>query len=344
MASDRTTEVDKSPWPKVVMMSVLLTALIAVLGIAFAWPAVRSSVHDVPIAVAGPATAAGQVTAALEQRMPGAFDVTVVADTAAAKAAILDRDVYGAIDVSAGAPQVLTAGAASPFVAQVLQQVAAGLAPAPGAATTTKVTDVVPLPADDPRGAGLSSGALPMIMGGLLAALLLTNLVRGTWRKVSAALGFAVLGGLALTAVLQFWLGSLTGDYAANAGVVALSVAAISLTLLGLESLLGFAGFGLGAALMMVIGNPLSGLTSAPELLPGWSGTVGQLLPPGAAGSLLRSTAFFDGAGAAGHIVVLGVWIGVGVVLCVLSGMRRARAATTSGTATQSERAMATVS
>lgn len=93
-------------------------------------------------------------------------------------------------------------------------------------------------------------------MGGLLAALLLTRLVRGGVRRVTGALASAVTGGLAVAAILQFWFGSLDGSYAANTGAIALTVAAIALTILGLESLLGYVGLGLGAATMMLIGNP----------------------------------------------------------------------------------------
>ncbi|MGA5196550.1 hypothetical protein [Streptomyces exfoliatus] len=51
------------------------------------------------------------------------------------------------------------------------------------------------------------------------------------------------------------------------------------------------AGFGLGAVVVMFLGNPLSGVASGPHWLPdGWV-TVGQLLPPGASGSLLRANA-----------------------------------------------------
>lgn len=317
-----------SPWTTVGAAVALLTLAISVLLTAFAWPSVRSSVHDVPIAVAGPAAAAEQVERALEQRLPGAFVVTRVDATAAAERLIADREVYGAIDVTAGAPRVLTASAGSAPVAQSLQGVATALAQAQGGGPVVAVRDVVALPADDPRGAGLAAAALPLVMGGLLAAVLLTSLVRGAARRITGALAFAVTGGLGVAAILQFWFGSLGGSYAANAAAVALTVAAISLTLLGLESLLGYPGFGLGAVTMMLIGNPLSGAATAPEMLPGWSGAVGQLLPPGAGGQLLRSTAFFDGHGAAQPVVVLLCWLTLGLVLC-LAGARRAGRTTT---------------
>jgi hypothetical protein len=73
---------------------------------------------------------------------------------------------------------------------------------------------------------------------------------------------------------------------------------------------------------MMLLGNPLSGMTSAPEMLPnGWS-TLGQLLPPGAAGTALRSVSFFDGAGAARPLVVLACWLVGGLALCALGSLR----------------------
>lgn len=344
-----------STWAAVAGAVLVLTAAVSVLLVAFAWPSVRSSLHDVPIAVARPPAAAERVSAALERGRPGAFEITEVADTAAAERLIRDREVYGAIDVSSGKPQVITASAGAAPVAQALQGVAAALgqaqgqgnhpapgtdpgpapvtgpapAPAPVPDTTVPVRDLVALPPDDPRGAGLAAGALPLVMGGLLAAVLLTRLVGGTARRVVGALAFAVTGGPAVTAILQFWFGSLSGSYAANSGAVALAVAATSLTVIGLVSLLGYAGFGIGAAAMVLVGNPLSGTGTAPETLPGWSGALGQLMPPGAGSWLLRSTAFFDGRGAARPVVVLLAWLALGALLCLAGSVRARRTSRT---------------
>src|SRR5882757_1442817 len=254
--------------PPLVVVVTLLTAILTVLLIAFAWPSSRSEPRDLPLAVAGPQAAVSQVSGMLEQRSPGAFDVHPVTDRAAAVQAIEDRDVYGAIVLDQPqSVEVLTASAGGPAVAQILAQMPAQLA-AQQPGLTTKVTDVVPLPADDPRGAGLAAGALPLVLGGILAAVLLVQLVQAGIRRIIGALAFSITGALALTAVLQYWLGSLEGHYLVNAGVIAMSVAATSLTLLGLEWLIGTPGIGLGSAIMMLLGNPLSGLTSAPEMLP----------------------------------------------------------------------------
>ncbi|TCM48176.1 hypothetical protein [Kribbella sp. VKM Ac-2568] len=315
------TVAEESRRPPVVAVVTLLTALLTVLLIAFAWPAARSEPRDLPIAVAGPQQAVAQMQGGLEQAMPGGFEVTAVQDRAAAVKAIENRDVYGAVVLDPQSPEVLTASAGGPAVAQILTQLSSRMA-AQNQEAAPKVTDVVPLPQDDPRGAGLAAGALPLVLGGIIAAAGLTQLVKGGSRRMAGAVTFAVTGGLALTAVLQYWLGSLEGNYWVNASVIALSIGAISLTLLGLEWLFGRVGLAVGAATMMLLGNPLSGLTSAPEMLPSGWGALGQLLPPGAAGTALRSVSFFDGAGSAGPFLVLTCWFVAGLVLCGLGAMR----------------------
>jgi hypothetical protein len=298
----------------------LLAVVVTILVVAFSWPAARSEPTDVPIGVAGPGPAVEQVAGQLDEAAPGAFDVTAMTDESAARSAIEDRDVYGAIVLDpAGPPRVLTASAASPVVAQLLADVATRIGPG------TPVEDVVPLPSDDPRGAGLSSGTFPIVIGGLAVATAMVLAVRGVWSRLGGALVAAAVAGTAIAWVLHVWLGSLAGDYWVEAGVIALVVAAIAVTLIGLESVLGRPGLGLGAVIMLFLGNPLSGMTTAPEFLPeGW-GSFGQALPPGAGGSLLRSVAFFDGAGGATPLLVLAAWLAGGVLLVMVGAMLERR-------------------
>jgi len=65
-------------------------------------------------------------------------------------------------------------------------------------------------------------------------------------------------------------------------------------------------------------------VATSPELLPTGAGALGQLLPPGAGGNLLRSTGFFDGAAAGGHIAVLAFWALGGLVLLAVSRLEPA--------------------
>ncbi|MFD0686574.1 hypothetical protein [Actinomadura fibrosa] len=290
---------------------------------AFAWPSARIAPRDVPIVVTGPGAAA--VADRLEREQPGAFSVRTRRDEAAARAALADRDAYGAIVTTPSGPKVLTASAASPMVAQQLGLMAQKLAAAQGgasAAPAAPVQDVVAADADDPRGAGFGALVLPLVMSGIAAAALLTLAVPSIAARTVGAVVFAVLGGLGSAGIAQGWLSLLPGSYLAVAGVMALAILAVSGTVVGLSAALGRAGIGVGALLLLLLGNPLSAATSAPELLPQPWGDLGQLLPPGAAVSLLRATAFFDGAGSAGPLAVLAAWVAAGAALLVVGGLR----------------------
>jgi hypothetical protein len=62
-------------------------------------------------------------------------------------------------------------------------------------------------------------------------------------------------------------------------------------------------------------------------MLPEPAGALGQLMPPGAGGNLLRSTGLFDGAGAGTHATVLAVWALAGLALLGISALRERRPA-----------------
>lgn len=318
-------------WRPVVGVSLGLVTLLTVLVSAFTWPASEVEPRGLPLAVAAPAEAAGGMRARLaEAAGPDAFELTTVPDREAAVAAIQDREVYAAMVAGPEGVELLVSSAASPAVAQMLTQQAAqmgvqpGSQPAaqpgaqPGAAqiTSPTVTDVVPSPESDPRGTVFGAGALPLALGGIAVGAVTSLALRRTRDRLLAAALVGLGGGLALVGVLQGWLGALEGDYWSNAGVAALGIWAVALPIIGLRHLMGPAGIGLVALLVLLVGNPLSGVTSAPQLLPlGW---LGQLLPPGAVGSALRGTAFFDGAGTMLPLTVLACWALAGLVLALV--------------------------
>jgi len=288
-----------------------IAALLTLLLSAFAWPTHELEPRGLPLAVVGPEQALAQVERATAPLGEDALDLTSVDTRDDAIAAIQEREVYAAIVPGPSRTELMTAPAGSPAVATLLREALARAAPTP-----PTVTAVVPLPNEDPRGAVFSSGALPLVLGGIITGGAFSLLVRQPGAAITGVLVTAALAGLSLTAVLQEWLGALSGDFAINAGVVGLGVAAVGLAVLGLFRFLGRGGLALGALTMLLLGNPLSGITSAPELLP-W-GPLGQLLPPGATGTALRSTAFFDGNGAAQPLLVLAVWVLAGIALALL--------------------------
>lgn len=310
----------RRPWTLALVVAVALVALQALLVPLFAGPAAHLAPRHLPLAVAGPPPAAGALAAKLAAEQPGAFDVTVVADERAADTAIKDREVYGAIVLAPTGPALHVASAASPAVAALLTQAATAV----GNGATVPVRDVVPTDPKDPRGAAFAAAFLPLAVTGLLAGVLTFLLIPRRGPRLTALLAFGVLAGFAGAAVQQYWLDVLPGAYLANAGVLALVGLAIAATVAGLGALLDRAGLALGAILVFLVGNALSGIASAPELLPRPWGAVGQLLPIGAGGTLLRSVAYFDGHGGRAAVTVLASYAIVGLLL-VAAGRRGLR-------------------
>ena len=121
---------------------------------------------------------------------------------------------------------------------------------------------------------------------------------REVWTRFAAAVVFAGLAGVTIAALLRYVLGSIDANFWGVAGGLTLGVLASGCRCSASARCSAGPGWPLGALLALLLGNPLSGLTSAPELLPSGWGALGQWLPQGATATLLRSTAFFDGAGA----------------------------------------------
>lgn len=304
-----------------------LLVLQAALVLLFVVPARSPEPHGLPVGVVGPA-------AALHG---GGLDVHAYPDADAARIAIREREVYGALVPAEG--RVLVASAASPVVAQQLRELGARAASAPAAAggsaagTAAKglpVEDVVPAASGDPRGAVLNLLFLPLMIACFPLAAVLGRMQLPRRKMLGLAAGFAVLSGLALSAMLQA-MDALPGPYLAVSGVAALVVAAVGLTAAGLFRVLGPAGLGIAAVLFVVLGNPGSGNATAPELLPGFWRVAGQLLPPGAGGQALRDVAYFDGHALLVPALVLAAWALVGGALLLIGRRERPAREATAG-------------
>ncbi|MFD4990873.1 ABC transporter permease [Cellulosimicrobium cellulans] len=324
-------------WPRVVTTAVGLVALVAVVVLAFLWPSVTAEPKDLPVAAAGDPALVAQVQAGLDQRAEGAIELVTVADRDAAVDLVETRDAYGAI-VLGQQPEVLTASAASPAVAQLL----AGLQPAlqaqvSAAATaqgvpaesvpTVTVTDVVPLSVDDPRGSTLAAASFPLVLGGMVGGIAISLAVVGVWRRVAALGVYSVVGGLAIAGILH-GLGGLHGAYLADSLAVGLTLLGIGGTIVGAVAVLGRPGIAVGPVLFLLVANPLSAAAMPVEFLLSPWGAVGQWFPPGASATLLRDLSYFPGADTTFPWLVLTGWAVLGLLLSLVGHFRDRGAAT----------------
>lgn len=291
--------------------------LISMFAFFFVYPAHDPRPRELPIALVGSGPVIDSVEARMEHK---GFDPRRVKSVDDAREAILDREVYAAVAPTDG--QVLVSSAASVPVSEIVRRLAES-APA-----ELEVQDVRKVDADDPRGLSVNVAVLATTVPSILGAMLLVTMapmIRGA-RRLAMLAALATLGGLASTLVLHELIGSIPGSFVAIWAVIALGIFAIAAASAAIIQLLGSPGVGLCFILFLMVGNPASGALGGRHLLPEPWRTGGQFLPPGAFGTGLRNTAYFDGAQLASWVGVLLAYALAGSAVVLLVG-RRARPA-----------------
>lgn len=335
MAQDAPTP--HTPWPRAVLVGVLVSLVGTLLILAFLWPSKTSTAHHLPVSVAGPAASVTALKDAVSQASPDTFTFIDANDRADAEHQVKTRESYGAIVLSAppAAPEVLTAPAGSAVATQMLTGVAATLqtqltaqAQAAGlpadqlAKLKVTVTPVVPLSSTDPTGSGLSAAAFPLTLGGMIGGVMITLLVAGPVRRLAALAGLGVAAGLLFTLVLQTWFDYLQGDFLINALAMGLSVIATSAFVVGCAALIGTPGIGIGAVVTVLVANPLSAAAAPWQFIAAPWGAIGQFLVPGASNWLIRSLSYFPEANNTQQWLTLAGWLALGVLLTVAGHFR----------------------
>jgi hypothetical protein len=346
--------IPRTKWGIAVVYGIAASLAIAVLIMAFVWPAATSKPQNLPVGISGPADRVAALEAALEKQEVDPFTLVEVSSRDDAVSQIEARELYGAILLDG--PEVLTATAASPVAAQALRGVATQLqtqlsvavqdallaqvqalgtalatgqppavAPPTGEGAdipTVTVTDVVPLASSDPTGAGLAAAAFPLTLGGMLGGILLSLLVAGAVRRLAGLVVFGIAAGALGAFIMQTWFGLLQGEWLLNAAALGLGMSATAAFIIGMNAVFGRPGLGIAAIVTVLFANPISAAAAPMQFLPEPWGAIGQFFVPGAASNLLRSLSYFPDAATAMQWTVLGCWFIGGVVLALVGHYR----------------------
>jgi hypothetical protein len=298
------------------LIAAIVGVLVAVSLLVFSNVAANHSPkpHQLPIGIVGPPTAAVAARAQLGRVAPGGYRVRDYDSLPSARSAMLDRSVYGAFEPGP-TPVLLVATAGSPAVAALLQRTFGKLSSTSGRALI--VQDVMPLPASDSTGATTFSAILGLIIAGLAGTSLVYTFTqhRSEAVRIVATVVLAVCAGFLTAVVTNFVVAAYPGHFFGVWGVATLFLLAIGMPIAAMQVLFGVAGGAIGWVLFFVIGNPASGGSSAPELLPSFWRALSQALPPGAAVTSLRDVVYFDGHGSTHALIVLALYAVVGCVV-----------------------------
>jgi hypothetical protein len=312
-----------APTPKAVAL-VLLPALVLTLAFAFSYVGAfhDPTPHNVPVAVVGPPVIAEQL-----EHLPGdPLEAHQASSRPDALSQIEDRDVYGAYDAPAN--RLFVASAANRATAVALEETFNRIAAAQRR-PAVRVTDVKPLPSEDPNGTTPFYAVIAWMFGGYIAATLIgligsprSHSRQRAAARIGALAGFSIVGGILSVLLLSACFGVFSGHLVAVCAIAALTIFSSGAATAGIQAAIGPAGTALVILVFVILGNAAAGGPFARPLLPGFWSTIGGVLPPGASVDLTRSALFFGGERIVGPILVLVGWAGLGTVLALALGGR----------------------
>jgi hypothetical protein len=234
--------------------------------------------------------------------------------------------VYGAYEAATN--RLFVASAANRATAVALEQTFNRIAAAQRG-PAVQVTDVKPLPPNDPNGTAAFYAVIAWVFGGYIGATLIgligsprSSSTRRAAARLGAFAGFGIVAGILSVVMLRLSFGVFSGHILAMCAIGALTIFASGAATAGIQAAAGPAGTGLIILAFVILGNSASGGPFARPLLPGLWRTIGGVLPPGASVDLARSALFFDGERVTGAILVLLGWAALGTLLALALGGR----------------------
>ncbi|MHB1526356.1 MAG: hypothetical protein ACYCZN_08770 [Candidatus Dormibacteria bacterium] len=291
--------------------------------------------HQLPVAIVAPSPVRSALGAELGLHSPGAFVLRAYPSASAARVAVADRVVDGALVVGPGQAEVLVAGAGGQAGMQSLEAAFGALAR--GLHTPVIARDVVPLGPGDPLGLSSFFLVLSVTISSVAVGAAVGLGGRQTWiaQQVVALVCAAVAVGSVVTWVADYGLGALVGHPLALWGLAVLASLAVSLVTAGLAGAIGPAGVATTALVVVVLGLPATGGPAGlGSFLPAFFRPFHHSLPPGAALEAIRGAQYFTGHGVAGPAWVLVAWAAGGLAMLGAVGMLRRRRPEATDTAT----------
>jgi hypothetical protein len=288
---------------------VILVTLLLLFGSALRDP----RPHDIPVGLVAPPPMVEQLTQGFAQNAPGAFAFTTYASEADARNAIDQRDVVAALIVGQSGPQLVVAGAAGDAITGGVTAAFTGVFAQQN--QTLAVQVVHPFGAGDAHGIILFFLILATVITSVIVGALSVFLARGArWTSIATVvITYAICAGI-VGALTASWIANDYGNAIVSLiALLAVVSAAIGLVVAACARLAGPAGAALGALVIVLIGLISSGGPLGSTFLPDAYRLVAPWLPIEPAYSAIRGALYFDGAGLATPLLVLGAWIVIGL-------------------------------
>ena len=306
----------------------VLFALIAVIGSAVRDP----RPHDLPVGLAGPAPALDQLSKRFDSAAPGAFEFRAYASQSDALSALDSRTVDAVLVLGPGGPRLIVAGAAGDAVSGAVAGAFTSAFKSQG--VDLRMETVHPFAAGDAHGLILFFVVLAVLVSTLLPQVLLGGAEAGGALRLAAVLLYAPLAALVAMGSANWITGGAYGSgFWTATGLVALASAAVGAVVAGSARLLGAAGLGLAALVVLLVDLVSSGGPAGSLLLPDFYRRLEPWMPAGQLYTALTSTFYFPDAELSRPVLVLLGWLAGGVLLLLLAELVRGLVSSRAGLA-----------
>lgn len=284
--------------------------------------------HDLPVAVVGAGAASFIATAA--PALGGRFTLVPVDTPQQATDMIFQQTVKAAyVTAPPGQPaDVLVAGADGRVMTQLVPSALQPFAAQVG--NTVRTVDVAPLAPGDGNGIGLMFFMLIVCIVGFMTANILGNAAffLPMRTRVAISAGVAVLTPIVLYLFMGAWLQILVGSAGQILGVIALGAVTsftVGLMTTALVAFLGKWALFPGMLVFVFLNIPSSNSAYPAEIVPPIFGWISEWHLGAGFVDAVRAILYLDNAGLGRHLVVVGLWLLV-AVLMIAAAARRNRA------------------
>ncbi|MER5350069.1 hypothetical protein ABT093_07030 [Kitasatospora sp. NPDC002551] len=329
MSTSRTTTAAPAPGHALKHLALhLLTPLLMCLGMALAYQGAfhQPGPHHLKVAVVGTTPQARELAGAVRGAAGDALDVATLPDRAAAERQLLDRELVGAFVPDADRPELLVAKANSDTSAMAAEKVFQRVAGQQGAPLA--VTDLTTPSQGDPTGQGLFFLLVALSIGsyGSVAVIGAAGAALSMRIRVLVGLGVSlvvsVIGIVTAGPVFHVVDHDLAGVWALGwlyaAGVIGIGI--------GLHGFLKRWTTLVMMVLFVMLNFTSSGGVYRPDLQNGFFGGLHSFWTGAGFLEGARSLLYFDGgAGFAGNVLVLVLWLAAAGALVTAAALYERR-------------------
>ncbi|MFJ9718374.1 ABC transporter permease [Streptomyces sp. NPDC101213] len=302
----------ESPLLPAAVLVLILTAAAALFAGSYTYSMADPTPRSIPTGLVGsPDQPEGRrFVEGMEEALDTAVRIHPYDTAAEARTAIAEQRVFAVVDVRRGERAVVLdlSAASGASVAEVLAEAAPAVGRRTGVAVA--VRDVNPLQEGDPRGLAIFYVSLAAVIVGFVGAIQLSVHARALTpaERVACTALYALLGGFAVAATVDWLLGALDLPFVESWLILALTMFASGMVFTMFNTIVGRWAMLPTWGLMVLLGNPSSGGAVSWPLLPSPLGLIGRWLPPGASVNAQHTAVYFAGHQHAFPFLVLAGW------------------------------------